>query len=51
MKVKNKEGIIDLQAKKVSLSCGRWIVKIIPEVGKFMKDIPQIVSYWEMKDP
>lgn len=35
--VKNKEGAFELTAKKASLSCGRWIMKLVPETAQIMK--------------
>lgn len=38
-------------AKKVCLSCGRWIGKLVPSVQPVLKGVRQVVSYWRMKQP
>jgi hypothetical protein len=40
---------IELQCKKASLSCGRWIGKLIPQMNGIAKEARQTVSFWHMK--
>ena len=50
LKKKNNERL-NIFAKKVSLSCGRWIGKLLPFVNPILKEVRQTISYWKMKQP
>lgn len=39
-----------LRAKKATLSCGRWIGKLVPDIAKIVKQAKQTVSYWRLKN-
>ncbi len=47
---KNHQGVYILRAKKATLCCGRWIGKLIPELGNIVKPVKQTVSYWKLKN-
>lgn len=46
-----KEKKLELRAKKIALSCGRWITRLVPELKEMVTGVRQTVSYWEMKRP
>ena len=52
LKLKEKDSkVLTVFAKKVSLSCGRWISKLVPVVSPVLKEVRQTTTYWKMNRP
>lgn len=51
LKIKTKDQVKEIGARKVSLNCGRWISKLVPAVDKILIPVRQSISFWNMKQP
>jgi len=51
LQISNQSGPRTIGCKKVALSCGRWIMKLVPEVKGLLKEVKQTVGFLEMKQP
>jgi hypothetical protein len=48
---RNNNEKFNIFAKKVALSCGRWIGKLAPIVNPVLKEVRQTITFWKMKQP
>lgn len=51
LELKNKQSKYMITAKKVSLSCGRWISRLVPETKNILHQVRQTIAYWKMENP
>ena len=50
LKLKTKNEIKTIFAKKVALTCGRWMGQLVPSLQKILKPVRQTISFWKMKN-
>ena len=50
LKLKTKNETKNVFAKKVALTCGRWMGKLVPPLQKILSPVRQTISFWKMKN-